>query len=55
MAKQVKIEEVYNKFFFDLAPNFNFFSAVAYSTRAKISGNKGRSKAPNVFLLDFWA
>ncbi len=35
------IEAIQINFFFDLAPNFYFFSAVAYSAKTKIPGNKG--------------
>jgi hypothetical protein len=40
-AKQVNIEAIQINFFFDLAPNFLFFSTVAYSAKTKIPGNKG--------------
>ncbi len=40
-AKQVNIEATQISFFWDLAPNFYFFSAVAYSAKAKSQEIKG--------------
>jgi hypothetical protein len=51
-AKQVNIAAIQNNFFFGPSSQFfSFFSAVAYSAKTKIPGNK----APNINFLDFLA